>query len=338
MRATIVLLTLIYSAVAMAEDALLSITATMTRVPVERFFEGRVEAVAQSTASAQTAGRVSAIHFDVGDAVPAGASIVTLVGVEQKESLNQAQAALNEAKAQRQAAASNFARVKSLYERKLLSKANYDDALAQINSADARLASAEAAKVQAEQQLSYTDVKAAFAGVVSARHVEIGEAVNPGMPLMTGFDPQRMRVLVDVPQTLIAAVQSEAVSVLAQQRMSPEKVTVFPVADQQSGAVRVRLDMPNTVPASLYPGQLVKVALASAERDVMYLPRTALVYRGEIAAVFVVDGETPLLRQVRLGRAETERVEVLAGLRAGEKVAADPVAAGKLAVQQGQQE
>lgn len=338
MRAAIICLVLFCSPFAAADSALTTLITTMTHVPVERYFEGRVEAVAQSTASAQTTGRVSAIHYDVGDAVPAGASIITLVGVEQKESLNRAQAALNEAKAQRQAAAANFTRVKSLYERKLLSKANYDDALAQINSADARLASAEAAKVQAEQQLSYTDVKAAFAGVVSARHVEIGEAVSPGVPLMTGFDPQRMRVLVDLPQTLISAVQADTLRVQGEQPLIPEKVTIFPVADPHSGAVRVRLDMPASSPDALYPGKLVKVALASATREVLYLPRSALVFRGEIAAVFVLQKDTPVLRQVRLGRSTTSGIEVLAGLRAGEQVATDPVAAGKRAVELSRQQ
>jgi RND family efflux transporter MFP subunit len=305
-------------------------------MPLERLVEGSVEAIAQTTVSAETSGRIDKVLFDVGDKVPAGAVILSMLGIDQKESLVQAEALLAEARSLRQAESSQFERIKALYDKKLVSKANYDNALASLNSAKAREASADAAIKRAKQQLSYTEVKAAYSGVVSARHVEIGEAVQPGTPLMTGFDPDHLRVYVDLPQTLAQQVKANpSIRILLDnaQSIQPIKVTYFPIADKQTGTVRMRLELPEF--AATYPGQLVKVAVVVGERARVLVPASSVVYRAEVAGVYVVDSQgAPKLRQVRLGSRFGDQIEVLAGVSESEQVALDPVAAGISATEQ----
>lgn len=318
---------------------LMSIKVVKTTMPFERLLEGSVEAISQATVSAQTSGLVDQVLVDVGDSVPAGAVILRLVGVDQKEGLNQARAALNEALAHQKAEAQQYERVKSLYEKKLLSKASYDTSVASYNSAKARVASANAALKRAQQQVSYTEIKAAYGGVVSGRHVEVGEAVQPGMPLMSGFDPDRLRVFVDLPQSIAVIVRNNpAIRVVLNNGTAvlPLKTTFFPIADTATGTVRMRLELPQAQ-QDVYPGQLVKVAVQVGDRDRLLVPASSIVYRSEVAGVYVLSAENselfqkPLLRQVRVGNRFADQVEILAGLMADETIAIDPISAGILA-------
>lgn len=307
-----------------------TVPVTEQSLPLTRILDGSVAAVRQSTVSAETAGRIADIRFDVGDTVPAGTVILRLVGIEQRAALNQAQAALAEAQANLDVQQREFQRVRELFERKLVSKSDVDRQTAAFNAAKARLASAEAGRKRAEEQASYTEVKAPYGGVVSARLVEPGEAVQPGTPLLTGFDPAAMRVQVDLPQTLVDAVRDlrQAQILLPDgQTLEPAKLILFPAADPATSTVKVRLDMPEDSPG-LFPGQHLKVAFTVGETARRLIPLTAVVYRSEVTAVYVVKDGKPSLRQVRLGNRFGDAVEVLSGLSVGETLAADPIAAG----------
>lgn len=315
-----------------------SITVAKTIMPLQRLLEGSVEAISQATVSAQTSGVVDQVMVDVGDHVPAGSVILTLVGIDQKETLNQAKAGMSEATAQRKAQTQQYERVKALYAKKLLSKASYDSAVASYNSTKARFSSAEATLNRARQQVSYTEIKAVYGGVVSGRHVEVGEAVQPGMALLSGFDPNHLRVYADLPQSIAAIIREKPlVNVLlgSGAMVSPSKISVFPIADAATGTVRMRLELPATE-NGLYPGKLVKVAVQIGEKARLLVPASSVVYRSEVAGVYVLgapqDNVLPQLRQVRVGSHFTNQVEVLSGLMIGEVIAIDPIAAGILTV------
>lgn len=304
-------------------------------LPLERWFDGRVQAVHQSTVSSETSGRVQEILFDVGDSVPAGAVILKLVSTEQQQGYNQAAAALAEARANLDVQSREFSRIEAVYQRQLIAKADYDRAAGSLSTARARVASAEAAVKAAGERLSYTEVKAPYGGVVYARHVELGEAVQPGTPLMSGFDPAGLRVEADLPQAVADALPQNGqrrARVLSDRgdSITPDKLLLFPQADPASGTVRLRLELPPQAVA-LRPGQFAKVAVVVGERERLLVPATSVVHRSEVTAVYVLGANGPQLRQVRLGHAFGEQVEVLAGLAEGEQVAQDPVAAGIVA-------
>lgn len=295
-----------------------------------RTFHGKVEAIAKATASAETSGRVEEVLFDIGDKVPAGSVIVRLVAVEQNQQLNQSRAAVAEATANLSVADKQYQRVRSLYRQKLLPKARLDEATAELTGAKARLASSKAALKTAEQQVSYTEVKAAYSGVVSAKHVEAGEAVQPGTPLMSGFDPNRLRVNIDLPQSMIDRsvsdpfVPSDFTISYDNQSIEPANIKLYPVADSLTASVRARLALSGI--DGLYPGRWVKVIVKYAEAEKLMIPVNAVVYRSELAAVYVLNDGKALLRQVRLGARDGERIELLAGLEEGEAILTDPFA------------
>src|SRR5690606_10860058 len=105
-------------------------------------------------------------------------------------------------------------------------------------------------------------VKAPFGGVVSERHIELGEAVAPGTPLMSGFDPEQLRVVVGIPQDIADKVRESATVQVQYQGalLAPEKVLVYPAAHPVSGSVKARLNLPEGS-HGLRPGQWVKVAV-----------------------------------------------------------------------------
>lgn len=316
--------------VAPAAVAELGATTVTTRVlPLERWFDGTVGAVRHSTVSAETSGRVQEILFEVGDEVPAGAVILRLVSTEQRQAYLDAEAGLAEARSNLEVEASNYQRVREIHARQLISKADYDRAAASYETAKARVARAEAGLKTASERLSYTEVTAPYQGVVSARLVELGEAVQPGSPLMSGFDPRAMRVETDLPQSVAARVREHRRARVALDDahfVEPERITLFPVADPATGTVHVRLELPQAT-GRLYPGQFIKIGFTIGERPRLLVDARSVVYRSEVSAVYVLTDDGPQLRQVRLGSRFGDEIEVLAGLEEGDTVALDPVAA-----------
>jgi membrane fusion protein, multidrug efflux system len=300
-------------------------------LPLERLFEGRVQAVNQSTVSAETTGRVSEIFFDVGNAVPAGEVIVKLVSIEQQQVYNQAAAALNEARVNLDVQRSEFERIEKIYQRNLVAKTVYDHALGNLNTATARVKSASAALKVASERLSYTLIRAPFSGTVLARHVEVGEAVQPGRPIMTGFDPRILRVEVDLPQSIleqVAELRTARVVIAQDESIEPVTIVLFPQADPVTGTVHMRLQLPPRDDSRLYPGRFVKVAVVVGQKDRLLVPKTSVMYRSEVTAVYVQAGDSFVLRQVRLGNTFGDNLEVISGIREGENVAIDAVTAG----------
>lgn len=322
------------SAMAQESVELEAVPAQLYAMPEERSFDGRVEAVNRSTVVAETRGRVEEIHVIVGDFVPAGTVILSMTSTEQRATLSQAEAGLAEARANLQAEQSEFRRIQELFEQDFVSQAELDRARAALESARARVNNAQAALENAREQVSYTQVRAPYGGVVSERLVETGEAVQPGTPLMSGYDPSRLRVEVDMPQEVAERVREirEARVVPAENGAAldsaivPEELILYPVADPATSTIRARLELPEGV-EGFYPGEFVKVRVKVGETQRLLVPLSSVVYRSEVTGVYVLENGRPALRQIRPGARFGDRLQVLAGLSPGEEVASDPVAA-----------
>jgi len=328
MRILFTVLLLALAGISRAADPVPSVVVERRTLDERIQLDGVIEAVQQSTVSAQTSGRVTALPYDVDDSVPAGALIVQLEDTEQQARLKQAEAALAEAQAGLADARQQFSRSQSLHERRLVADQALDQARNLLNAADARYSKASAAVTEARQQLEYTRVTAPYGGILTQRHVELGETVTPGQPLLSGLSLEQLRVVVDLPQQYAAIIRDERqaqVSLSDGSTLKTGQMTFYPYADPNSHSFRLRmtLDEPG---ARLFPGMLVKVSLPVAQRDALWVPASSLLYRSELRAVLVLDDqEQPRLRQVRVGTRHGDHVEILAGLEAGERIAANPL-------------
>jgi len=327
----------IFSFDAKAQDINLETATVETReVLRERVLDAVVEAVNEATVSAQTSGRIAEVNYDVDDFVPKGSVLVRFRETEQRAGLSQAQAEVRATQARYDEARKSFKRAQNLYANKNISKAELDASRANMDTSKAQIEMAQAAVEQAQEQFDYTEVRAPYDGIVTQRHVEAGESVNPGQPLMTGFSLEKLRVRADVPQQMIYAIRElKSARIIhpdpKQASIPGEKITIFPYASESSNTFTVRAELP-TGTANLFPGMLVKVAFATGKRMSLVIPKSAVVYRSEVVGVYVINetGEVRL-RQVRAGpETDDGMIEVLAGLADGEQVALDPIQAGAM--------
>jgi RND family efflux transporter MFP subunit len=304
--------------------------AEMAQAPRERVFDGTVEAVNRATMSAQTSGRIAEVYFDVDDYVEAGQAIVRFTNLEQQAALASAEAALSEAVARQKQSDEDFRRVEGLFNSGSSSKREYDQATAARDAAIARVAAARSAIATAEQQLEYTLVRAPYAGIVTERFVEVGESIAVGQPLMSGLSLESLRVVVDIPQHVAARVREFQTAFILTDaaRIPAAKLTIFPFADSTSNTFTVRIELPPGQ-FDLYPGMFVKASFVVGDEERLLVARSALIRRSEVSGVYVVNEDDEVrFRQVRVGGVFGDRVEVLAGLAQGERVAVDPVRAG----------
>ena len=294
--------------------------------------EGLVEATRQSTVSAQISGRIKEVNFDVGDTVKKGQVIVRIDEREAAQALAGSQAQVLQAQASAQNARSTYERSKQLFAQKFISQAALDKAQADYKVAMGQAAASEAGAGQASLAHGYTAVIAPYSGVVAARMVEPGEMVMPGKPLMTGFDPREMRVVVSVPQykmSDIGATPEARVVVPAQDRwIKAASVSVQPIADARTHSTQVRVYLPDNE-SGVYPGMFVRVHFVVGKVSKMVIPASAVLRRSEVVAAYVLGEKGEMnLRQIRVGESADGYVEVMSGLKVGEKVARDPVKAG----------
>lgn len=294
--------------------------------------EATVEAVKQSTIAAQVSGRVSAVNFDAGDYVKSGTVIVRLAAQELSSAAAGSRAQAAQAEATLANARANYQRQQQLFQQKFISKAALDSATAEFRAAEAASRAARAGVGQTAAVSGYTVITAPYSGVVAARHVEVGETVAPGTPLMTGFDPRDMRVIANVPQYKLAEIKAAprvAVEIPSLNKwIDAAGVTVLPSADATTHTVKVRIDLPTGLDGVI-PGMFARAHFSVASARKLTIPSSAVVRRSEISAVYVVNKDKVSLRQIRLGTPNGRgQVEVLAGLNPGDVIALDPVKAG----------
>jgi RND family efflux transporter MFP subunit len=245
----------------------------------------------------------------------------------------QAQAALAQAR-------QNAQRTRELRAQGFVAAAALDTAQAQLDAAEAAVAAAQAGRQQAALARGHSSITAPFDGIVRATHAEAGELAAPGKPLLTLYAPGRLRASVMLPLSRAADARGarEVQVLLADGRvLVPQRRTELPGADAMSQTVEWRLDLAPpaataTAAEALMPGQPVRVrfvgAAAAASGAPLSIPAAALLRRGELTAVYAVAEGRFVLKAVRTGAPVAGQVPVLAGLKAGERIAADAVKAG----------
>ncbi len=299
--------------------------------------EGVVEAVRSSTISAELSGRVTALMVKAGDKVQAGQ---VMARIDERVAAQQALASQSQvaaAQAQLDAAKSDFERRQKLYEQKFLSKAALDRAESDYKSAAAQARAQIAQANAAGVQTGLHTLTAPYTGIVAETAIELGDMVVPGKPLLTVYDPGTLRVSASLPQSQLANLQGTPVIIEIPGASSPivtvaaGNVIALPTADPVSHMVELRIALP--VGGGLRPGMFARVLLpvkGNAITSNIRVPTSAVITRSELTAVYVVDNKGKAsLRQVRPGRTLGNRIEINAGLEAGESVALDPLAASR---------
>ena len=328
---TIALALFAVSAAAAAQPALDVIKVAPRPVAQTVAVEATVEAVKQATLGSQVAGRIVELPVKAGDTVRAGQVLARIDARAADAAVAASRSQLAEAEANLANAKRVHERNKALAAQKFVSQAAVDQsesayqaALAQVEAVRANAGSAAVAR-------DWTTIVAPYAGIVGETHAEVGDMATPGKAIVTVFDPRELRAVATVPQATLAKADLAASRVelpVSGRAVAPVRATVVPLADARSHTTSVRFDLPPV--EGVLPGQYARVRLAVGAATLLAVPESALVRRGEVTAVYVLDAKgAPRLRQVRVGSATGDgEIEVLAGLSDGETIAANPVAAG----------
>ena len=287
--------------------------------------DATIEAVKAATVSAQTSGRIVKLNYDVNDVVPEGAALLEITSKEQGAELASFEADLAKARALNVEALAQYKRYKELFPQGAISKGAMDEATANAKATEQAVTAAQARVIKASESLKYTVVSAPFSGVVTERFVELGETVSPGQALLSGFSASQMRAITQVPQRYINQLKNSPeflVRLSDGREFTSTDLTIFSFADPVSHSYQVRINLPENE-ANLQPGTWAKASFKNGDREKIQLPASALLTMNELSSVYLKQGEAFVLTQVRVTEPLDGEVEVLAGLKSGDKVAVD---------------
>ena len=311
--------------------------------------DAQVEAVREATVSAQVQGAITHLAIKSGDRVTAGQELLRIDARAAQQNAAASTAQTEAARAGLQVASTDYERQKQLFQKQYISQAALDRAEAQWRASQAQVQALQAQAGAAATQSGFFIIKAPFAGVVSQVPATLGDMAMPGKPLLTVYDPTLMRVTASVGPQQATALRAAGgdlhieIPGLVPSRITvpTAKVQVLPTVDAQTHTVQVRAELPANL-AGAAPGLFARlwidaegkkspVAANQQAAGPLMVPASTVVHRAEMKGVYVLDTQNrPLLRQVRLGRPEGEWVEVLSGVRAGDRIALQPQVAAKV--------
>ncbi|MGZ8868866.1 MAG: efflux RND transporter periplasmic adaptor subunit, partial [Thermoanaerobaculia bacterium] len=178
---------------------------------------------------------------------------------------------------------------------------------------------AAASTAQAGTVSSYTRIRAPFDGVITARLVDPGTQASPGTPLLTIDSASRYRVEATVDETANVAVSDQVIVEIGDASIKARVAHVVPSLDPRTRTSLIMIDLP---PGTGWrSGSYARVQVRSGDAQAITVPVNAIVRRGQVTGVFVVEKEgKALLRIVTLGETTDGHVEVLSGLKAGERI------------------
>lgn len=332
---------------------------TINSAPIARYYEApaTVRSVTVSPLSAKVVGTVTQLLVREGDPVRAGQVLMTIDNrdanamlqaarageLEAEQGIAGTEAAVAAAEAQRKLANSTLERFNTLRERNSVSPQEYEEVEARtaaanaeadrahrmLNAMRAKREQARAGAAGAEAMMSYTRITAPMSGVVTARMIDVGAMAAPGMPLLTIEDDRAYRIEAQVAESQVGTIRrGDVVRVridALDREVEGRVAAVAPGADPASRSYLVKVDLPGDAARDVRSGMFAKAYFKVGDTAGMTVPARAIVRRGQLTSVFVLDDkQAARLRLVRTGKSEGDRVEVLSGLRDGDRIVADP--------------
>lgn len=269
---------------------------------------GTIRSREQASIAAELSGNVRKVHVELGDRVGAGDVLVEIASRETGAQVNQARASF-------EAAELHVERMRKLAREGAISEARLEEA-------EARYRVRRAALAEARVMHGHSVLRAPFAGVITAKDVDVGDLAVPGRPLLEVERPGDMRLEAFVPEALVDRVSVGTklpvrVDALGRE-LEGTVVEVSPSAEPSSRSVLVKLDLPQG--EALRSGMFGSVVIPTGEDVALSIPQRAVVERGQIETVFLAKGGTARMRIVRTGRERDGSIEIVSGLSPGEKV------------------
>ncbi|GAW31256.1 efflux RND transporter periplasmic adaptor subunit [Carboxydocella sp. JDF658] len=330
---------------ATASEAVPVEVVTATEGPISQtiIIAGKVVPKQEIALVPKVGGKVSRVAVDIGQRVKAGQVVVELDASDLKAQIAATEAAVRlqqslqkQAEVNYQDALNNYNRIKYLYDQGGASQQQLDTARANLDRAQAAYSPAgggsSAAQIQQAQaqlqaqrvQLANFTLTSPINGVVTARNIDPGEMASPGVPVLTIVDDSTMLVEVGLMENQINYArpgQTVEIKITATGRTYQGVIqSISPAADPRSKSYLTRIEIKNA-DESVKGGMVAEVTLAAQEKDkALLIPKAAIVEKLGARYVYVVTGNKVDEVKIETGLSDAEKVEVLSGIKAGQKV------------------
>ena len=308
-------------------SSLETVTAVDTVIAATVEAAGIAAPIEQATLSTRLMGTVTEVLVREGEPVRRGELLVRLDTRDLAAKDDQVRAGLAAAVSQAAEAERYAVRIRALYADSAAPKALLDGAEAGVAQAQAGLAQARGAQRELAAVAGYGEVRAPFDGVVTRRFVDPGAFAAPGTPLVTVQDSRTLRISVSTTPDLARG--------LARGRMIETRIEGAPAAARVEGVVPAPGGALYTINALVRDrdghyasGGAAVLLLPRGTRHAVIVPQAAIARQGDLTGVHVLEAAGPTLRWVRLGAARGDGVEVLSGLRGGERLVVTRVSEG----------
>ena len=290
---------------------------------------GDIQARVRAELSFRVSGRVTERLVDVGMHVNAGDVLARIDPVEQQADLDGANAAVASAESQLRVAKATFERQQTLLAGGFTTRASFDQAQQGLRTAEGSLESAKAQLGTSKDALTYTELRASAAGIITARNLEVGQVAQSAQSAFTLAQDGPRDAVFDVyesvlfrqPETNVVSlslVADPAVKAIGRVR------EVAPTVDPKTATVRVKVAIENTPPAMTLGSVVTGEGRWSAVQRIV-LPWSAMTVLAEAPAVWVVDpaSKTVSLKAVVVDSYEKEVFVIRSGLEPGERAVTD---------------
>lgn len=269
---------------------------------------GTVEAVQRASISARISGQIVEMPVVLGSQVESGDLLVKISAGEISAKVLQAEAQLAQARR-------NLARENKLQKEGASTRET-------VKSLEDVARITEAAYTEAKTMLDYTTITAPFSGTITRKLANVGDLASPGMGLLEMENGEDLQVLAQVPEALLLKVSTgDSLPVhipAAVLTLVGEVAEVAPAADPMSRTAPVKIKIP--VGPDLRVGQFARVTLENTDEMTLVVAESAVITKGQMDLVYVVEESIARLRLIRKGMVSDGNVEILSGLEPGESV------------------
>lgn len=302
-------------------------TQDVVQKPLKPFIEsiGTLNPFEEVTVSAEIEGVIRSVKVEEGSQVSKGMLLAAIDDSDYSLEVKRADAVFKQAEATLENTKLEFKRKDVLYKEELVTKQQYDDVTTRLSLAEAEVERAKASLSLARLKLSKTKITSPLACVIKEKRVSAGDFVRNGTPLFIIIQPNPLKLRFTVPEKDVGRLRVNQEVMLrvdgfAEAEFKGRVNIVFPNVEEKTRTLQVEALVPNNN-GLLKPGLFAKVILYTAgERDTIVVPVTALLYEGEKVRVFVTEGDRAKERVVKLGSKYGEFMEIIEGVKTGEKV------------------
>ena len=304
-----------------------SIVVQLQDTPAYTTTPGSVMAEESVKVASRLMGYIRDIAVVEGQSVKAGQRLFTIDPLDVEGAVEQARLGLKQAEDGLKDAKADYDRFANLHKEEVVTRQQYEKMKLNYEIAVSRAAQSKAGLTTAQGQMRYATVSAPFAGVVTQKLANEGDIAAPGHPVLVLENPAKLQVQTHVPEAVfktLTAGQTVDIEVEGQANNLKGRVArLSPAADPVTHTYLVKLD----IQAKTKSGAFARVLFPAGQSRSLRVPQTALQNRAGIVGVFVLDAQgIAQYRMVRTGAASHNGVEILAGLKAGERVITDGAA------------